>query len=163
MLHCILSCDRRNDQSIMIYNEFDDPRKAAAFDPELFPTCNGNPCPARDDQDGEASILRSAAAAYYDINQLLNRLHTINKESNPSARHETLRQIKQANERRNRLADQLESEGLEIRPGLSGWKTVDLTLVETLLREAPGDNDQPVEYFDFVIPIAAPENSSPKQ
>ena len=163
MLHCILSCDRENNKSIMIYNDFDDPRKAAAFDPELFPTCNGKPCPSLENQDHEAIILRSAAAAYYHINQLLNRLHTINQVHNTSARQETLKQIKQANERRNRLADQLESEGLEIRPVLSGWKTVDLALVETLVREAPGEDDPPVTYFDLMIPIAAPGNTSTEQ
>lgn len=147
----------------MIYNEFDDPRTTPAFDSELLPTCNGKPCPAQDDQEREAAIMRSAAAAYYGINQLLDRLLTLNKTPGKTVRQEILKQIKQANERRNRLMDQLESEGLEIRPGLSGWKTVDLVLVETLIRKAPGDNDPPAEYFDFVIPIGSPEDKLPQQ
>jgi hypothetical protein len=140
--------------------ENEDPRTKPGFRPELFPTCNGQPCPPLEQTDPESCILRSAAAAYYEINELLDRLLTANRNSDSSGRLEALKQIKQANERRNKLADQFETEGLELRPKLSGWKTVDVGLIETLARDADQDRQQ-AEYFDLVIPISSPKDKQP--
>ena len=144
----------------MMDNVFNDPRTESDFEPEWLPACNGKSCPALEEEDQEAVIMRSAAAVYYKINRLLNQIIIARQNAHQESTHDILKQIKKTNEYRNAFAELLEAEGLEIRPQLSGWKTVNLLLVETLVRDGGETNHEEEEYFDMMIPIPNPQQDT---